>query len=989
MGNVFKTFKIRGGAIARLQIAIVLLACIITGNKVYAADVYEFNYTGNVQTWTANKSGKYKIELYGAAGGFPDDLNQYFEVIYPAGQEEIRPAEPSGGCIEGYLNVAAGTTYYLQVGGQGTQSLPGELGGAGWNGGGNGYNGSWGGGGATSMTTTDRGTIENFKNYQTEIVAVAGGSGGIGSNWKDYRSINYTSIAGRCIGFTGEGIGAGFSNPKIHVNAVSNVNGYSFGIGQDAYKRQSNGGFGGGAGAGVYGGFAQSNGVLGGGGGAGTNYKLYSFRGHVNDFAGPGKVVITYVDNIEQHIIVDVGHGGTFNGLSGQIDYKQNFGDQFQLVDPVVNPGYRFLGWQKIDQEQISDIHNPIASGQVMFDDDTVTYRAIWIAPLILNAANTSDGRLQLSLIEDDLFNKQYRIMEQYDNGTTWAFINATDEGFSTKNESGQLQYSGRVQELPIKVGYYTFTCNGASGNALQSYIVGNGGNSYGKYFNDDPKTLYVCIGGTQSQTNRFGVGYNGGGVGGLHSRIDWQGYDDGDGTAGGGATHIAFTNRGVLSSYQNNKQDLLMVAGGGGGLANGNRQGFENSWRSGAGGGQSGEKYGSGIQTPGTQTSGGNRGGSFGQGGTGADGWHNVNAQSAGSGGGGGGYYGGGGGAEPPETGQGGSGYVNTALLKDSYTRIPNPAGIQYRTNGQVQWTYFDQTSTMPQLTDVRYTDRAAPNIPADKGLQYVGSKIQINWMHQEDNGSEVLFKAIQYDADDHQKQLSESDIVRAYAIQGVHHYKYILNSNPSSTINTNNSNGTAISDTKLQIDGQQSVRYFHVAAVDGAGNIGPTLHIMIPSQIQVTYDKNSTEATGVTDPSHIEYGQVGKIQYSNFKWEGHRFVEWNTKPDGTGEVFKENQDAEYFYIVKKYGYGLTLYAQYETLYSLTVDPNKGEWTDVSPDGDIHVRDDMTSPGIDTSATGQTYRDPVSFIMGLGDRKNIFDAIRTGYNFTGWLFNT
>ena len=105
MENVFKTFKIRG-AIARLLTAIVLLACIITGNKVYAADVYEFDYTGNVQTWTANKSGKYKIELYGAAGGYQTDSQQ---IGY-------------GGKTIGYLNIYSGDTLYIAVGGEGTQS---------------------------------------------------------------------------------------------------------------------------------------------------------------------------------------------------------------------------------------------------------------------------------------------------------------------------------------------------------------------------------------------------------------------------------------------------------------------------------------------------------------------------------------------------------------------------------------------------------------------------------------------------------------------------------------------------------------------------------------------------------------------------------------------------------------------------------------------------------------------------------------------------
>lgn len=790
----------------------------------------------------------------------------------------------------------------------------------------------------------------------------------------------YTNFVGQCIGESGESINGRFGEGTF-VMSSSNKSGYSFGVGQDAYKVQSNGGFGGGAGGGVYGGFAQSDGKIGGGGGSGCNYKLYDYESRKNGAFTQGKVIITYVGTVESHILVDVGNGGTFNGQSGTIDYKQTTGQNFSLVNPVANAGYTFVGWQKISNDVATDIHSPQTSGNVIFENDTVTYRAIWRAPLIINATQLPDFRLMITLNQDDMYNKYYRIMEQYDNGSTWKFISATDQGFESPTANRQFGYNGGVQQFDADVGYYTFTCTGASGNAIGGYKVGYGGTSKGSYFNSTKGQIYVTIGGTQS--GRQG-GYNGGGNGGAGKYNNISGWC-GDGTGGGGASNIALTNLGTLNNYQQSREQLLLAAGGGGGVCGGMKTGFEQAWASGGGGGNEGASHA--HAQGGTQTSGGNAGGQFGRGGTGADGITDQSQASEGNGGGGGGYYGGGGGPYgSDQSGAGGSGYVNSSLL--TQTQNQQAGRGTSRHNGSASYTYQDSRQTMPQLTNVKYYDKAAPNIPADKGLQYVGSKIQINWMHQEDNGQDVLYKAVQYDADTG-TELSSSESVKVNATQGVHHYKYILDSNPSSKINTNNSNGTAISDTKLQIDGQQSVRYFHVAAVDGAGNIGPTLHIMIPSQIQVTYDKNSAEATGVTDPSQIEYGQVGKIQYSKFKWEGHRFVEWNTKPDGTGEVFKENQDAEYFYIVKKYGYGLKLYAQYETLYSLTVDPNRGEWTDVSPDGDIHVRDDMTSPGIDTSATGQIYRDPVSFIMGLGDRKNIFDAIRTGYNFTGWLFNT
>lgn len=91
----------------------------------------------------------------------------------------------------------------------------------------------------------------------------------------------YTNFVGQCIGESGEGINGRFGE-GIFVMPSNNKHGYSFGIGQDAYKVQSNGGFGGGAGGGVYGGFAQSDGKIGGGGGSGCNYKLYDYESRAN-----------------------------------------------------------------------------------------------------------------------------------------------------------------------------------------------------------------------------------------------------------------------------------------------------------------------------------------------------------------------------------------------------------------------------------------------------------------------------------------------------------------------------------------------------------------------------------------------------------------------------------------------------------------------------------------------------------------------------------
>lgn len=113
-----------------------------------------FSYTGSVAQWVVPGGVcKVRIETWGASGGDPGTSR--------AGQ---------GGYAKGELNVTAGETLYVYVGGQGTTST------AGWNGGG-GPGGStvqFGGGGGASDVRKG-GTSLNQR------VIVAGGGGGAGS----------------------------------------------------------------------------------------------------------------------------------------------------------------------------------------------------------------------------------------------------------------------------------------------------------------------------------------------------------------------------------------------------------------------------------------------------------------------------------------------------------------------------------------------------------------------------------------------------------------------------------------------------------------------------------------------------------------------------------------------------------------------------------------------------------------------------------------
>ena len=149
----------------------------------------------------------------------------------------------------------------------------------GYNGGGAGV---YGGGGATHIATNNRGGLANYKDYQDEILIVAGGGSGIDNNgsgsyggcggglegtsgWNTY----YTSEWGGAGGTqTGPGTVVQGSNPAGYLYGTFGKGADSNGGPDDDYYNSSNSG--GAGGGGWYGG--NSGHVGGGNGGGGSGY---------------------------------------------------------------------------------------------------------------------------------------------------------------------------------------------------------------------------------------------------------------------------------------------------------------------------------------------------------------------------------------------------------------------------------------------------------------------------------------------------------------------------------------------------------------------------------------------------------------------------------------------------------------------------------------------------------------------------------------------
>jgi hypothetical protein len=230
-----------------------------------------FDYTGGVQTYTVPVTGTYKLEVWGAEGGYnTTSLNG-----------------GKGGYSFGNIKLNGSQIIYIQVGGSGNI--------------GNGYNGGGLGqaigGGATHMSTSS-GLLNTMSTNTTNILIVAGGGGGATDGY---------------VGGDGGGI-SGSDGVGVHPNASTTGKGGTQTFGGSGgtstnYGIAASGGFGYGgsgvtsneSGPGGGGGWYGGGGTpVGGGAGGGSGHLSQSFISGTTDMQngirfGNGYARITFI----------------------------------------------------------------------------------------------------------------------------------------------------------------------------------------------------------------------------------------------------------------------------------------------------------------------------------------------------------------------------------------------------------------------------------------------------------------------------------------------------------------------------------------------------------------------------------------------------------------------------------------------------------------------------------------------------------------------
>ncbi|WP_207153463.1 fimbrillin family protein [Prevotella herbatica] len=239
--------------------------------------VFNYDYTGASQTFTAPYSGIYKLEVWGAQGGSM--------VTSPWTGKGGK-----GGYTTGNISLQSGSILYVYVGGQGqgfvdVNTLPNNWGG--WNGGGTCYQGASGGGGATDIRTV-LGAWNNTTSLNSRIIV---GGGGGGSN--DYTE---GGGGGGLIGGNGSA-SSDVTNPIIATGGTQTSGGIgwingSFGIGGGAADANGDGGAGGG---GWYGGAKSQGFNVSGGGGSSYYGNLQNANTTAGVRSGNGYARITFI----------------------------------------------------------------------------------------------------------------------------------------------------------------------------------------------------------------------------------------------------------------------------------------------------------------------------------------------------------------------------------------------------------------------------------------------------------------------------------------------------------------------------------------------------------------------------------------------------------------------------------------------------------------------------------------------------------------------
>lgn len=518
--------------------------------SIVAADDFQntYSYTGSYKSLTIPYDGLYRIELWGSGGHIHDR-------VYP---ETVG----KGGYTSGYIYLTKGEQIHFYVGGNDKFNGRGP--------------GEAAGGSATDVRLI-AGNWDNFDSLKSRIMVAAGGGGGVyneetyeGSSPGDAGGLvgydaNYNS---KNLGYGYSGYGAtqtsgGVPGKESSVYQLTSNSTGKFGkggfenINTENYYPSSGGGSGYyGGGHGVHSGFTWP-----GAGGGSSFISGHNGCNAINELSTDSNIIHTSQSihysgyKFTDTIMID-GRGYKWTNKKESTISKMPTFDGTSTMTGNTNTGYA-----KIELIQIKGLYK-IKYTNIEGNYQSTIYKG---NDLIVNFENNKP--YAVNVLVDGI-----PIDYTYEDGILTVKEVNNDLEIIGITQSTSFDFTGKIQSYAIPVsGTYKVEVWGASGGYGYDSTRSTGGGGYGGYSVGEieleyNQKLYIAIGGegkSNCQTTTCNGGYNGG-----SASSKWAG---GDGTGlwtggGGGATHVALSNKGELKNYSSNKTDVLIVAGGGGG---------------------------------------------------------------------------------------------------------------------------------------------------------------------------------------------------------------------------------------------------------------------------------------------------------------------------------------------------------------------------------------------------------------------------------------
>ena len=173
-----------------------------------------------------------------------------------------------------------------------------------------------------------------------------------------------------------------------------------------------------------------------------------------------------------------------------------------------------------------------------------------------------------------------------------------------------------------------------------------------------------------------------------------------------------------------------------------------------------------------------------------------------------------------------GGSNYINSsyALMYEMNSGERSGSGI-----GELHSKAIGYQESL-DLAGVTATDFAAPDKISDQVTKEPldGKSIRVTWQVPSDNGTDYYHKVESY-LTGSTSMLCGSNVTKNTLVSGVMGYYYLVDQN-GDTVVTGNAN--YVQDPHVNVVTAEYNQYLHIAAVDVAGNISETTHILIDAK-------------------------------------------------------------------------------------------------------------------------------------------------------------